>query len=160
MTTTQKSKGSLPVPNAAAITEREQELARVAQRCIMESLDRSRAAEIVLTSDNGQLPSVSLPPSSLRLIAQVLGALSEGKAVTVMSTERELSTLEAAQLLNVSRPFLIKQMEAGKLAYRLVGSHRRVTVEDVMAYRQQLKAGQFAALQRLADNAAELNLDY
>ncbi len=73
--------------------------------------DRSKAAEIVLTSDDGELPAVALPPNSLRLIAQVLGALSEGKAVTVVPAERELSTLEAANLLNVSRPFLIKQME-------------------------------------------------
>lgn len=160
MTTTEKTSGRVPAPNTAPMTEREQEMARVAQRCIMESLDRSKAAEIVLMSDDGELPPVSLPPNSLRLIAQVLGALSEGKTVTVVPAERELSTLEAAHLLNVSRPFLIKQMEAKKLPYKLVGSHRRVTFEDLMVYRQQMKAGQMDALQRLADDAADLNLDY
>lgn len=156
MATTERDRGTSPAP----ITEHEQEMARVAQRCIMESLDRSKAAEIVLMSEDGELPAVSLPPNSLRLIAQVLGALSEGKAVTVVPAERELSTLEAANLLNVSRPFLIKQMEAKKLPYRLVGSHRRVTAEDLMAYRQKMHAGQADALKRLADNAAELGLDY
>lgn len=158
MATKEKIRGHVATP--APITERDQEMARVAQRCIMESLDRSKAAEIVLKSDDGELPPVSLPPNSLRLIAQVLGALSEGKTVTVVPAERELSTLEAAHLLNVSRPFLIKQMESKKLPYKLVGSHRRVTFEDLMAYRQQMKAGQMDALQRLADDAAELNLDY
>ena len=158
MATKEKIRGH--VATLAPITERDQEMARVAQRCIMESLDRSKAAEIVLKSDDGELPPVSLPPNSLRLIAQVLGALSEGKTVTVVPAERELSTLEAAHLLNVSRPFLIKQMESKKLPYKLVGSHRRVTFEDLMAYRQQMKAGQMDALQRLADDAAELNLDY
>lgn len=148
------------VAAANPITEHEQEMARVAQRCIVESLDRSKAAEIVLTSDDGELPAVSLPPNSLRLIAQVLGALSEGKAVTVVPAERELSTLEAANLLNVSRPFLIKQMEAQKLPFRMVGSHRRITAEDLMAYRQTMHAGQAAALKTLADDAAALGLDY
>ena len=156
MATTKRIRGSVPVP----ITEHEQEMARVAQRYIMESLDRSKAAAILLSSDDGELPPASLPPNALRLIAQLLGALSEGKAVTVVPAERELSTLEAAQLLNVSRPFLIKQMEAKLLPYRLVGSHRRVTAESLMAYRQKMQAGQADALQRLADDAAELGLDY
>jgi excisionase family DNA binding protein len=135
-------------------------MARAAQRCIMESLDRSKAAEIVLTSEDGELPPVLLPPNSLRLIAQVLGAMSEGQTVTVVPAEREFSTLEAAHLLNVSRPFLIKQMEAGLLAYRLVGSHRRVTAENLMAYRQTMQGRQADALQRMADDAADLGLDY
>jgi len=154
MATIERSRGPAPM------SDHEQEMARVAQRCIMESLDRSKAAEIVLTSDDGNLPAVSLPPNSLRLIAQLLGAMSEGKTVTVVPAERELSTLEAAHLLNVSRPFLIKQMEAGLLPYKLVGSHRRVTAEALMAYRQTMKGRQADALQRLADDAAELGLDY
>ena len=154
MATIERSRGIAP------ITEHEQEMARVAQRCIMASLDRSKAAEIVLTSEDGELPAVALPPNSLRLIAQVLGALSQGKAVTVLPAEREFSTLAAANLLNVSRPFLIKQMEAKKLPYRMVGSHRRVSAEDLMAYRQHMHAGQADALKRLADNASELGLDY
>ncbi len=156
MATTERTMGPVPAP----MTEHEQEMARVAQRCIMESLDRSKAAEIVLTSEDGELPAVSLPPNSLRLIAQLLGALSEGQTVTVVPAERELSTLEAAHLLNVSRPFLIKQMEAKLLPYRLVGSHRRVTAEALMAYRHKMQAGQAEALKRLADDAAELGLDY
>ena len=63
-------------------------------------------------------------------------------------------------MLNVSRPFLIKQMEAKLLPYRLVGSHRRVTAEDLMAYRQTMQAGQADALKRMADNAADLGVDY
>lgn len=156
MATIERDRGVAPAP----FTEHEQEMARVAQRCIMESLDRSRAAEIVLTGNDGELAPVSLPLIAPRLIAQVLGALSQGRAATVVPAERELSTLEAANLLKVSRPFLIKQMESKKLPYRLVGSHRRVTAEDLMAYRQQMHAGQAEALKRLADEAAELGLDY
>ena len=154
MTRTERPRAHRPA------TAHEQEMARAAQRCIMESLDRSKAAEIVLTSEDGELPPVSLPPNSLRLIAQVLGAMSEGQTVTVVPAEREFSTLEAAHVLNVSRPFLIKQMEAGLLAYRMVGSHRRVTAENLMAYRQTMQGRQADALQRMADDAADLGLDY
>jgi len=83
MTTIERHRGAAPVP----ITEHEQEMARVAQRCIMESLDRSKAAEILLTSEGGELPPVPRPQNSLRLIAQALGALSEGKAVAVVPAE-------------------------------------------------------------------------
>jgi excisionase family DNA binding protein len=138
----------------------EQDMARIAQRCIVESIDRSRAAEIMLTSNDGAPASVAVPPKALRLIAQLLGALSEGKAVTIMPSSRELSTLEAAHLLNVSRPFLVKEMEAKRLPFRRVGSHRRIALDDLKAYRMKMQVGQTDALQRMADNAAELGLDY
>ena len=77
-----------------------------------------------------------------------------------MPAERELSTFEAAELLNVSRPFLIKQMEAKLLPYRLVGSHRRVTAEALLAYRIKMQADQADTLKRMADDAAALGLDY
>ena len=93
MATIERDRGAGPAP----ITEHEQEMARVAQRCIMESLDRSKAAEIVLTGEDGELPPVSLPPHSLRLIAQVLGALSEGKSVTVVPAQASTPALMAAR---------------------------------------------------------------
>lgn len=142
------------------MTDDELERAHVAQRLIIESLDRSRAARIVLTSDAGEQPPVAVPPKALRLIAQVLGALSEGKAVAVIPAKRELSTVEAANFLNVSRPFVIKEIESGVLPHRMVGSHRRVALDDLMNYAKRMHEGQQSALQRLADNAAELRLDY
>jgi excisionase family DNA binding protein len=146
---------------ARPMTEVEQEMARTAQRCIVEALDHSHAAQILLPSDDGSQPaSVALPPQALRQIAQLLGALSEGKVVTILPSNRELSTLEAAHMLGVSRPFLIKQMEAGHLAYRVVGSHRRVTLDALKEFGARMEVSQSAALQRMADNAADLGLDY
>jgi excisionase family DNA binding protein len=142
------------------MTERELEMARVAQRCIMEALDHSRAAQITLTTDTGEHPAIALPPASLKFIGQILGAMSEGRSITLIPEKRELTTVEAANFLNVSRPFLIKEIEAGKLKHRMVGTHRRIAVEDLLAYARQMREKQEAALDGLAANARELGLDY
>ena len=135
-------------------------MVRVAQRCIMASLDHSRAASITLTTDTGQHPTVEVPPAALKLIGQLLGAMSEGRPIALMPTEQEFTTVEAANFLNVSRPFVIKEMEAGRLAHRKVGSHRRIAFEDLLAYSQKTRAQQATALERLSENARELGLDY
>jgi excisionase family DNA binding protein len=71
-----------------------------------------------------------------------------------------LTTVEAANLLNVSRPFVIKEMESGRLPHRKVGTHRRIALEDLLAYARNMHAQQASALDRMADNARELGLNY
>lgn len=156
MATTERNRQAL-LPK---LTAEEAEMAKVAQRCIMESLDRSRAASITVQSDDGSQPPVQLPPQALRLIAQVLGHLSERRPVVLVPSKQEMSTVEAANYLNVSRPFVIKEVEAGNLPHRMVGTHRRIEFEDLQAYRAKMRAGQQDALQRMADDARELGLDY
>ena len=142
------------------LSEQDQEMARTAQRCIMASLDHSRAAEIVLRTDEGTTPNVAIPPATLRFIGDLLGALSEGSAVSIIPAKREFTTVEAAQFLNVSRPFVIKEVAAGRLRHRMVGTHRRIAFEDLLAYQDQMRARQDAALDRMAENARALGLDY
>jgi excisionase family DNA binding protein len=136
------------------------EMARVAQRCIMEALDHSRAAAITLTTDTGEHPSIEVPPAALKLIGQLLGAMSEGRPIALVPSSQEFSTVEAAHFLNVSRPFVIKEIEAGRLPHRMVGTHRRVAFEDLIAYARKMRERQEAALERLAGNARELGLEY
>lgn len=142
------------------MSARELEMARVAQRCIMEALDRSNAVSIMLTSDGGEQPSVAVPPAALKLIGQLLGAMSEGRPVVLVPGKKELTTVEAANFLNVSRPFVIKEIEAGRLPHRMVGRHRRIAFEDLVAYERKMREKQRAALQRMAENERELGLDY
>jgi excisionase family DNA binding protein len=142
------------------MTPEEVEMARLAQRFIVESLDHSRAASITLTSETGDAPSVSVPTKTLRFIADVLGLLSERQPVVFVPAKRELSTVQAAHMLNVSRPFVIKEIEDGRLKHRKVGSHRRIAIEDLLEYAKVMRSQQRSALDRLADNAAELGLDY
>lgn len=142
------------------LNSKDKEMVRLAQHCIMASLDHSRAAVITLTTDTGEHPAVELPPAALKLIGQLLGVMSEGRPVVLMPTEQELTTVEAANFLNVSRPFVIKEMESGRLPHRKVGSHRRISMEDLLAYAQKMRAQQVKALDRMAKNARELGLDY
>lgn len=142
------------------MSAQELEMARVAQRCIMEALDRSKAVSIMLTSDGEGQPSVAVPPAALKLIGQLLGALSEGRPVVLMPGKQELTTVEAANYLNVSRPFVIKEIEAGRLPHRMVGRHRRIAFEDLVTYERKMREKQRAALERMAENERELGLDY
>mgnify|MGYP001810352373 FL=1 len=113
-----------------------------------------------MTTDTGEQPCVEVPPAALKVIGQLLGAMSQGQSIALMPAERELTTVEAAHCLNVSRPFVIKEMEAGRLPYRKVGTHRRVTLKHLLDYEQKMRTQHEQALDRLADNARELGLDY
>jgi excisionase family DNA binding protein len=156
MRTLEKARQVLPPP----LSPQDMEMARVAQRCIMEALDHSRAAAITLTTDSGEHPTVDVPPAALKLIGQLLGAMSEGRPVTLVPSNQEFSTVEAAHFLNVSRPFVVKEIESGKLPHRMVGTHRRVAFEDLIVYARKMRERQEAALERLAENSRELGLDY
>lgn len=156
MRTFEKARQVLPPP----MSPNDIEMARVAQRCIIEALDHSRAASITLTTDSGEHPVVEVPPAALKLIGQLLGAMSEGRPISLVPSSQEFTTVEAAHFLNVSRPFVIKEIEAGRLPHRMVGTHRRVAFEDLMAYARKMRERQDEALERLAENARELGLEY
>lgn len=142
------------------LSAQEVEMARAAQRCIMEALDHSRAAAITLTTNDGGHPTIELPPGALKLIGELLGAMSEGRPITLMPSKQEFSTVEAANFLNVSRPFVIKEIEQGRLPHRKVGTHRRVAFDDLVTYAREMRKRQEGALERMAENARELGLDY
>lgn len=74
-------------------------------------------------------------------------------------TEKDFEMARVANFLNVSRPFVIKEIKAGKLKHRIVGTHRRIVFEDVIAYARQMRPRQVGALDKLAANAQELGLD-
>lgn len=145
------------------LSTEEAELAKIAQRCIMASLDHSRAQRIVLiddASDSGTPPTLELPPKVLRFFAEMLGAMAEQKVITLVPQKHELTTQEAAAFLNVSRPFVIKEIESGKIAHRKVGRHRRVAFVDLVKYQQASRAASEQALQDLADQAQQLGFGY
>ena len=101
-----------------------------------------------------------VPPAVLRFIGQTLGMMARRQPIGLMPQKQQLSTVEVANFLNVSRPFVIKEIEAGRLKHRKVGSHRRVLYEDLLAYARDMRAEQEAALERMAHNARELGLGY
>lgn len=89
---------------------------------------------------------LALTPALLTLLRAAAQELAAGHAVTLVSTEQELSTHDAARLLGVSRPFLIDRLlSTGKLPFRMVGTHRRISLEAVIAYQQRRQVAQQAA---------------
>lgn len=110
--------------------------------------------------DNGHEELIELPTSALHLLIEMLSQMAQGNAVTLIPIHAELTTQEAADLLNVSRPYLVKLLESGKIPFRKVGRHRRVRFEDLMSYKEQVDRQRMSALDELASQAQELNLGY
>ncbi|ULH13977.1 excisionase family DNA-binding protein (plasmid) [Deinococcus sp. KNUC1210] len=119
--------------------------------------DDTQAAQLQLDMLRAQ--AGRLPVRLAEVLDGLLQELAAGRAVQVITLEEEISTQQAAELLNVSRPYLVKLVESGALPHRKVGPRRRLHLQDVLAYRARLEAQRQAALQALADDLQELGLD-
>ncbi len=106
----------------------------------------------------GQHDALVIPRPTVVMLAQVLGLLAQGRGVQIFPKDAELTTQQAADLLNVSRPYLIGLLEAGQIPFRKVGRHRRITVEALMEYKRQDDLQRRAAADALADLSQELDL--
>jgi excisionase family DNA binding protein len=99
---------------------------------------------------------VELPASALEALRKVVEAMSRGESVTVIPHDKQLTSQEAAEILSVSRPHLIKLLDRGELPFHRVGTHRRIKIEDVLAYRDRRDAERDAALRELTRLSEEL----
>ncbi len=104
--------------------------------------------------------SLVLPTSALRLLVDILGELAIGNAVKVVPVHAELTSQEAADLLNVSRPHLVKMLEEGAIPFTKTGRHRRIRFSDLMAFKQQRDAQSQEAMEALVRQAQELGMGY
>lgn len=132
-----------------------------AQRTLAPFLGTQRDTQRIEVYDaQNNAHALELPTSALRLLVEILGEMAAGNSLRVVPIHAELTTQEAADLLCVSRPHLVKLLEEGALPHHKAGRHRRVFFSDLMAYKQQRAETSRQALNELANLSAELGLDY
>jgi excisionase family DNA binding protein len=146
--------GLLDRDNLLVPTESDSELAKTASR----TLAQAKGQSVKVSLDDGK--ELELPKAVTELLVRVLTELSSGNMVSIIPVHAELTTQEAANHLNVSRPFLIKLLESGKLPFHKVGSHRRIKYEALKQFMADQEKLREAAMQELADEAQELGLGY
>ncbi len=113
-----------------------------------------------IQQDDTPEETVSIPASAFRLLNDILTQMAQGNAVTMIPVHAELTTQQAADILNVSRPFLVEQLEKGAIAYRKIGTHRRVLFKDLMEYKVTLDRNRLQSLDELSAQAQELGMGY
>jgi excisionase family DNA binding protein len=121
---------------------------------------RSKAPLKLRVTDADQAEPIELPASAVALLMDILEAMAAGRGITIIPESAELTTVQAAEVLNVSRPFLIKLLDAEKIPYRKVGKHRRIRMEDVMSYKTATDQDREAILDKLVAEAQEQDMGY
>ena len=124
---------------------------------LQRALDALRA--LPKGDQNTSIPAVTIPSQALDVLLGTLEALAKGQDVFLLSQAEEITTQQAANILNVSRPFVVGLIEKGELPARKVGTHRRLRLSDVMAYKQRDDLARRAAFQAYLEEAHELGLD-
>ena len=145
----------------------EAEMAAAAHQCLVAALDHSRAGAIKLTIetpvDDGShhdAPVLTLPPRALRFLADILRQMAKQEPMLLVPQKHELTTQEAAAFLNVSRPFVIKEIEAGRLHCRKVNRHRRVEFQELRRYQAEQQHHSEAALQQLTKLSEDAGMEF
>jgi excisionase family DNA binding protein len=142
----------LPTPESAR-------QAREALRLLRSGKRRPKLVR-VLTGKEGQEITLQVPREAFELFTQILAQMANGNAVTLVPVHAELTTQQAADMLNVSRPFLVGLLDKGTIPYRLVGTHRRVRAQDVLEYQKVSYEKSKAAIDELSRIAQDEELGY
>jgi excisionase family DNA binding protein len=133
------------------------EIAERAARRIQEYLDRHPDEDVVeALGEVGTEDALVIPRATAVMFAQILALLAQGRGVQIFPKEVELSTQHAADMLNVSRPYLISLLESGQIPFRKVGRHRRIRFDDLMDYKRKDDLSRRVAADKLAELSEDL----
>ena len=142
-----------------APTEAEAQLARISARQLAPQLaEANETMKLRVVGAGGGSETVTIPTAAFRLLVTILAEMGGGNAVRLIPHHAELTTQEAAELLNVSRPYLVRLLDDGRIPFHRVGTHRRVLFRDLMAYRAEHRRMRGAALDELTRLSQELGL--
>lgn len=143
----------------AAPTAQDASLARMSGQRLSRFARGTKPLSLRLT-EAGQEQPIELPAGAVALLMDILEAMAAGRGVTIIPENAELTTVQAADILSVSRPYLIKLLDDGTIPHRLVGKHRRILIDDLMDYKQRIDAKREDALARLTAQAQEEEMGY
>ncbi len=146
-------RADLVVPSAS-----DAEQAKSSSRLLAAIVGKGDAARLVLHGDHEE--PLSIPVPALRMLVEILSQMAQGNAVSIVPYHAELTTQEAADFLNVSRPFLVKLLETGLIPFRKVGTHRRVAFSDLLKYRERTLTETRQSAAELTALSQELGLGY
>lgn len=138
-------------------SDEERQIAAESSRQIAALIGRGKTARIRIIDGE---EDITVPVSAMRMLVDILAHMAEGEAMTLIPQDAELSTQQAADFLNVSRPYFVKLLEEGKLEFHKVGSHRRVYFRDLVTFKEQNMAERRKAMDELAAQAQELKMGY
>ena len=128
--------------------QKEVDQAKVSSRTLSKYADVDRV-QLSLKGSGGESDDLVLPGHVLQILLDVLSEVGKGNAISLIPYHQEITTQEAANLLNVSRPFLVGLLEKNEIPFRKVGAHRRVALDDVLAYKARTDNLRLKALQEL-----------
>ncbi len=138
-------------------TLQDSEIAREATARIVPFVRTNKPLELQITEEVNPEPII-LPAGAVAMLKDILEAMAAGHSITMIPHHAELTTVQAADILNVSRPYLIKLLKEDKIPYRKVGTHRRIRMEDLMAYKEITDRESRAAMDELVALSEELGL--
>jgi excisionase family DNA binding protein len=121
---------------------------------------QNQTQRLKIVEEDGTEQEVVIPAAAFHLLVDILSQMAQGNAVSLIPIHAELTSQEAADMLNVSRPYFVKLLDSGEIPCRKVGRHRRVLYTDLMAYKQKTDHQRTIALDKLAAQAQELNMGY
>jgi excisionase family DNA binding protein len=134
-------------------------IARNSRRALSPYASRGRSL-FMRVIDAEQEQPVELPAGAVTMLLDILEAMAAGQGISLIPENAELTTVQAADILNVSRPYLIKLLDEKTIPHRKVGSHRRILMEDVMNYKTRVDAEREAILDQLAEEAQLNDMGY
>lgn len=135
-------------------------IAREASRMLAPYIDHLENLRFQVGEDKKATQKLSLPASAIRLLLDLLTEMAAGNAVTLIPVHAQLTTQQAADVLNVSRPFLVNLLEEGKIPHVKVGTHRRILFEDLMRYKKSVDRERQKALDELVKQSETLGMGY
>lgn len=140
-------------------TEQDMKQAKESSRTLSKYASAERV-HLNIKGSNKESDELVLPGHVVQLLLDILSEMGQGNAISILPIHAELSTQQASNILNVSRPYLVKLLEEGTIPFHKVGSHRRVLAEDLIDYKKSMDEKRNETLDELASMSQELGMGY